>query len=173
MVDFLVLGNMSGSMYNNVFPLIKSDRVIYGYSITSGSIFFEVPDDYELYGTLCKEEGGKKMIAMGIMRWFTSMRDTPPQLFLYKKYNSYDYQKFDNYDAINVDRTEDIPIDYDGVMGVPISFLDKYNYEQFKIIGFLKNGCRFDEKGLQGNNGVQMTMIDGVCKYLRLLIKRK
>ena len=74
---------------------------------------------------------------------------------------------------INIDRIKDIPGDYMGLIGVPITFLDSYNKRQFDIVGFLNNGCRLDENGLQGNNGIQMTLVGGVCKYFRILIKKK
>ena len=175
MVDFLIIGNgsLAGSA-NSIFELFMLKKIKYGYSISSGYRYFEVPDDYEFYGTVYKEEEGKRYIAVSGVRWFTSMRDDcPPKLVLSRKYVEGEYKKFDNFDAINIDKTKDIPVDYMGKMGVPITFLDKWNYEQFDIVGFLNNGCRFDENGLQGNNGIQMTLVGGVCKYFRLLIKRK
>lgn len=175
MVDFLIIGNgISASCANSIFELFMLKKIKYGYSISSGYRYFEVPDDYEFYGTVYKEEEGKRYIAVSGVRWFTSMRDDcPPPLVLSRKYVEGEYKKFDNFDAINIDKTKDIPVDYTGLMGVPITFLDKWNYEQFDIVGFLNNGCRFDENGLQGNNGIQMTLVGGVCKYFRLLIKRK
>lgn len=175
MVDFLVIGNgSSAGGVNSIFELFMFKKMKYGYSISSGYRYFEVPDDYEFYGIGCKEEEGKRYIAVSGVRWFTSMRDDyPPKLVLSRKYVEGEYKKFDNFDAINIDRIKDIPGDYMGLIGVPITFLDSYNKRQFDIVGFLNNGCRLDENGLQGDNGIQMTLVGGVCKYFRILIKKK
>ena len=152
MVDFLVIGPMNSLTYNDVFELIKDDDVGFGWNIVVGF------------------DGGFKF---GNIRWFSNISDYyPPELVLSKRYDD-GYKKFDNYDAINIDRIKDIPGDYMGLMGVPITFLNSYNKRQFDIVGFLNNGCRLDENGLQGNNGIQMTLVGGVCKYFRILIKRK
>ena len=152
MVDFLVIGPYNAITYNKVFPLFKDDDVGFGWNI------------------VVEFDGGFKF---GNIRWFSNISDyCPPPLVLSKRYDD-GYKKFDNYDAINIDRIKDIPGDYMGLMGVPITFLDSYNKRQFDIVGFLNNGCRLDENGLQGNNGIQMTLVGGVCKYFRLLIKRK
>ena len=175
MVDFLIIGNgsLAGSV-NSIFELFMFKKIKYGYSITGGYRFFEVSDDYDFYGAVCKEEGGKRYIAVGGVRWYTNMRyDCPPPLVLSRKYDESEYKKFDNTDIINIDKTKYIPGDYMGLMGVPITFIDSYNKRQFDIIGFLNNGCRLDENGLQGNNGIQMTLVGGVCKYFRILIKKK
>ena len=127
MVDFLNIGNggLAGSV-KSIFELFMFKKIKYGYSISSGDRYFEVPDDYEFYGTVCKEEGGKRYIAVGGVRWYTNMRyDCPPPLVLSRKYDESEYKKFDNTDIINVDKTKDIPVDYDGLMGVPVTFLDK------------------------------------------------
>ena len=113
MVDFLLLGN--GLSAGNIFWLFRDQKVKYGYSISSGDRYFEVPDDYEFYGIGCKEEEGKRYIAVSGVRWFSNMRDDcPPPLVLSRKYVEGEYKKFDNYDAINVYRTDDIPYDYYG-----------------------------------------------------------
>ena len=152
MVDFLVIGPMSSLTYNGVFELIKDGDVGFGWN------------------RVVEFEDGVKF---GNIKWFSNISDYyPPELVLSKRYDD-GYKKFDNYDAINIDRIKDIPGDYDGLMGVPITFLDSYNKRQFDIVGFLNNGCRLDENGLQGNNGIQMTLVGGVCKYFRILIKKK
>ena len=167
MVDFLIIGNgsLAGSV-NSIFELFMFKKIKYGYSITGGYRFFEVSDDYEFYGTICKEEEGKRYIAVSGVRWFTSMRDDyPPKLVLSRKYVEGEYKKFDNFDAINIDKTKDIPVDYDGLMGVPVTFLDKWNYEQFEVIGF----------GMSGSGGDDMfaPIVEGDYKFRRILIKRK
>ena len=106
---------------------------------------------------------GKKYIRVKGVRWFANLeyKERHEDLILYKKYSPEEYPKYDNYDAINVDKTKDIPIDYEGVMGVPITFLDKYNPKQFEIIKFRKGD---DEKDLS---------INGKTPYFRILIKNK
>ena len=152
MVDFLVIGPMSSLTYNGVFELIKDGDVGFGWNRVS---YFDNNNN----SVQC--------------RWFSNISDYyPPELVLSKRYDD-GYKKFDNYDAINIDRIKDIPGNYMGLMGVPITFIDSYNKRQFDIVGFLNNGCRLDENGLQGNNGIQMTLVGGVCKYFRILIKRK
>ena len=164
MVDFLVIGG--GTITNSIFSMFRDKKMKYGYSISSGYRYFEVPDDYEFYGTVCKEEEGKRYIAVSGVRWFTSMRDDyPSKLVLSRKYVEGEYKKFDNFDAINIDKTKDIPVDYDGLMGVPVTFLDKWNYEQFEVIGF----------GMSGSGGDDMfaPIVEGDYKFRRILIKRK
>ena len=152
MVDFLIIGPYNVITYNEVFPLFKDDNVSFGWN------------------RVVEFENGVKF---GNIRWFSNISDYyPPKLVLSKRYDD-GYKKFDNYDAINIDRIKDIPGDYMGLIGVPITFLDSYNKRQFDIVGFLNNGCRLDENGLQGNNGIQMTLVGGVCKYFRILIKKK
>ncbi len=160
MVDFLVIGG--GVVTSSIFWLFRDKKVKYGYSISSGDRYFEVPDDYEFYGTVCKEEEGKRYIAVSGVRWFTSMRDDyPPELVLSRKYVKGEYKKFDNNDILFIEKTKDIPSDYDGVMGVPITFLDKWNPGQFDIVD------------TRDNIGESFDTVDGSETYNRILIKRK
>ena len=115
-----------------------------GASIHSGDRKFWVPDDYELNAAGCGiDETGRKFIRVKGVRWFTNLdyKERHEDLILYKTYSPEEYPKYDNYDAIEVSKTSDIPCDYDGVMGVPITFLDKYNPDQFEIIGMAKRGA--------------------------------
>ena len=167
MVDFLVIGNgsLAGSV-NSIFELFMFKKIKYGYSITGGYRFFEIPDDYEFYGAVCKEDEGNRYIAVGRVWWFTSTRDDyPPKLVLSRKHVEGEYKKFDQFDAINIDKTKDIPVDYDGLMGVPITFIDKWNYDQFDVIGV----------GVSGTGGVDVVepRIKEKNKNRRILIKRK
>ena len=150
MVDFLIVGPYNAITYNEVFPLFKDDVISLGVSKRGMSF---INSDVDINSC-----------------WVTNFYHPGPGLLTLKK--SGEYKKFDNYDAINIDRVEDI-VDYDDVMGVPITFMDRYDRRQFRIVGVLKNGCWWDDEGLQGSNGVQMTLVDGVCKYLRILIKKK
>ena len=136
--QFLIIGNINALTYKEVFPLIKDNKMWMGYSIHSGDREFRVPDDYPLEAASCRiDEQGKKYIRVKGVRWFTNMDyvERHKDLDLWKKYTPEEYPKYANYDAIEVSATADIPEDYFGEMGVPITFLDKYNPDQFEIIG--------------------------------------
>lgn len=138
---FLIIGNVNSNTTKEIFPLIKDKKIWMGASIHSGDRKFWVPDDYELNAAGCGvDETGRKFIRVKGVRWFTNLdyKERHEDIVLYKNYTSEEYPKFDNFDAINVDKTEEIPCDYDGVMGVPVTFLDKYNPDQFDILGITK-----------------------------------
>lgn len=135
---FLIIGNVNSVTYKDFFSLIKQNKVWIGASIHSGDREFQVPNDYPLNAAGFRiDDKGNKFIRVKGVRWFTNLDylQRHEELILYKTYNIEEYPKYDNYDAINVNKTADIPCDYDGAMGVPITFLDKYNPEQFEIIG--------------------------------------
>lgn len=135
---FLIIGNVNALSYKEIFPLIQNNKMWFGASIHSGDRKFWVPEDYELNAAGCGiDETGRKFIRVKGVRWFTNLdyKERHDDLILYKSYNPEDYPKYENFNAINVNRTEEIPYDYDGVMGVPITFMDKYNPDQFRIIG--------------------------------------
>lgn len=161
---FLIIGNINIITYKEVFPLFKDNKIWIGPSIHSGDREFRVPDDYPLNasGWRIDEEGNKYIRVKGV-RWVTNLdyKERHDLLPLYKEYNPKEYPKYDNYDGINIDKTADIPADYDGAMGVPITFMDKYNPEQFEIIKFRKGD---DDKDL---------CINGKCPYFRILIRKK
>lgn len=139
---FLIIGNINAVTYKEFFPLIKNNQVWIGPSIHSGDRKFYVPDDYPLEAAGCGiDSDGRRFIRVKGVRWFTNLdykkRHEPLDLRgVY--YDPDKYPRYDNYDAIEVSKTADIPCDYDGIMGVPITFLDKYCPEQFEIIGM---GC--------------------------------
>jgi hypothetical protein len=150
-LKFSVIGNMNAVTYNDIFLHIKANRVWYGPSISSGDREFGVPSHYPLEGAGTRiDENGQKYIRIKGVRWFTNIdhgrRHEPLQLMTRAdnlRYNkklikalagAIDYQKYDTYDAIEVPSTDSIPSDYDGVMGVPITFLDRYNPDQFEIL---------------------------------------
>jgi hypothetical protein len=165
---FIVIGNVNAITYKGVFELIKENKLWLGASIHSGDREFSVPEDYPLYAAGYRtDEKGKKYIRVKGVRWFTNIDydERHEDLILYKKYygNEAEYPKYDNYDAINVDKTKDIPMDYEGAMGVPITFLDKYNPEQFKILG--------NEYDLNIDKG--RGYINGKRMYSRIFIKNK
>ncbi len=134
---FVILGNLNALTYKEIFKLIKENKIWLGHSIHSGDREFMVPEYYPLNAASSRiDENGNKYIRVKGVRWFTNLdyKERHEDLILFKKYNKTDYPKYDNYDAINVDITKDIPIDYEGNIGVPITFMDKYNPEQFEIV---------------------------------------
>ena len=141
---FLIIGNLNAITTKDIFPLIMTNKVWFGPSITSGDRAFRVPDDYPLNASTCGiDSEGYKFIRIKGVRWYTNIdhKKRHEEIELYKMYSQEEYQTFDNYNAININKTSDIPYDYDGVMGVPITFMDKYNPEQFEIIGLTQIGC--------------------------------
>ena len=136
---FIIVGNQNVISYKEVFPLIKGGRMWLGHN--SGDMKFKVPDYYEPRATrFWVDENGQKWRSMGNACWFTNLDISKrhEDLILYKSYNPAEYPSYDNFDGIEVAKTADIPVDYDGVMGVPLTFLDKHNPEQFEIVGITR-----------------------------------
>lgn len=163
---FLIIGNINAITYKEIFKLIKENKAWLGINMGRGISGFIVPDHYELYGTETNIDSlGNRIISPNNCLWLTNL-DTSKRhedIILTKTYygNEIEYPKYDNYDAININKTQDIPKDYNGVMGVPITFLHKYNPEQFELIKFRKGN---DDRDLS---------INGKCPYFRILIKNK
>lgn len=138
---FLIIGNVNALTYRDIFNFVKDNKLWLGASIHSGDREFGVPEDYPLNASGYRvDENGNKFLRVKGVRWYTNL-DYPERhddLILYKKYSPEEYPTYDNYNAINVDITKDIPCDYYGDMGVPITFLDKYNPDQFEILGITK-----------------------------------
>jgi len=136
---FIIIGNVNAVKYQEVFPLFMSNDLWLGASIHSGDRAFFVPDDYPLDAAGCgiDEETGRKYIRVKGVRWFTNLdiKQRHEEMILVHRYTPAEYPKYVNYDAIEVAKTSDIPCDYDGEMGVPITFMDKYNPDQFEIVG--------------------------------------
>ena len=149
--DFIVVGNKNATTYKDVFPLLMDDKMFIGATI---------PNDF------ITPLGESKKIN-DLSRWFTSfnVRDND-YLHLTKEYSSLGYLKYDNYDAVNVNKVKDIPKDYDGVMGVPITFLDKYSPSQFEIVGI-------DRYVADNPHYGRRFTLNGKEIYARILIKRK
>lgn len=138
---FIIIGNQNAITYKEIFPYIKEDKLWLGVSIHSGDREFRIPDNYEVRSkSLRVDENGNKYIRVVGVRWFTNVdnKDRHEELTLYKTYTPEEFPSFDNYEAINVDKTSEIPDNYFGWIGVPITFLDKYNPDQFEIIGMTK-----------------------------------
>ena len=133
---FIIIGHQNAITYKEIFKLIKENKMWLGYGFKGGAAHF-INEHYEDYATAGNHKEG--MIRVSGVVWFTNLeiKKRHEDLKLYQKYygNENQYPKYENYDAINVNKTKDIPTDYEGTMGVPITFLDKYNPEQFEIIG--------------------------------------
>jgi len=163
---FLIIGNVNAITYKEIFKLIQDNRVWLGINLGRGISGFIVPEHYELYGSEARmDEFGNRIISPNNCLWLTNL-DTSKRhedIDLKKEYygNESAYPQYDNYNGINVNKTKDIPKDYMGYMGVPITFLHKYNPDQFDIIKFRK-----------GDNDKDLS-INGKCPYFRILIKRK
>jgi len=142
---FLIMGNQNAITYKESFKLIKENQMWLGQSLNGRNILFQIPDYYESYYKII--DGKKYAFPKGVV-WFTNL-DVPKrneELVLYKKYTKEEYPRYDNYDAINVDKTAQIPLDYAGAMGVPITFLHKHNPEQFEILGITQGRDEFGTK---------------------------
>lgn len=183
--NYIILGNMNAATYKEVFPLFRDDKVWYGETIRSGDRKFHVPNDYPLNAANCGvDDKGRRFIRVKGVRWFTNL-DTcrrHESIELTRYYTPDEYPHYENYNAIEVGRTQNIPIDYDGIMGVPITFLDKYNPEQFEII-MLANGNTRTNVSAKTLAKVQyqahpedrggVGIINGRRSYARILIRRK
>lgn len=149
---FLILGNQNAITYGEIFNLIKEDRLWLGYN-NGGAKWFRVPDDYDHTTTASriKVEDGVRYLSMGNIDWFTNLDTTKRHdtITLYKRYSPDEYPHYDNYDAVEVSRYSDIPYDYDGAMGVPITFLDKYNPDQFEILGWTRGTDEFEARPIK------------------------
>ena len=157
---FVIVGHQNAITYKDIFKLIKQNKLWLGYGFKGGAGHF-INTQYEDYATAGNHKEG--MIRVSGVVWFTNLDidKRHEDLILYKKYTPEDYPNYDNYDAINVDKTKDIPMDYEGHIGVPITFLDKFNPDQFEIVKFRKGD---DDKDL---------VVNGKSPYFRIIIKNK
>ena len=186
--QFIIIGPYNSLTYKEIFPLVMHNKMWIGYS--SPKEFF-VPNDFERNNVIIKEN--YRIAKFGNILWYTNLdiKKRHENLILYATYSSEEYQKFENFDAINVDKTDNIPLDYSGVMGVPITFLNKYNPEQFEIIGLgianlglsigiqpYKANHKKYRKEVQKRGAVDgdLYMMKGnevIVPYARVLIKKK
>ncbi len=182
---FLIIGNQNAVAYKEIFPLLRDNKIWLGYN--SGSHTFQVPHTFERNNTFIKD--GIKYAKFGNICWFTNL-DTSKRnedIVMYKSFNKNEYPKYENYNAINVDKTTDIPYDYYDIMGVPITFLDRYNPNQFVILG-LGSGYLGQSLGITGIPKEHKKLMKGhsaagdlyylkngkpIVPYSRILIRRK
>ena len=172
---FLIVGSQHAITYKEIFPLIKDNRLWLGVTPKGQDMLFDVPKEYAQELTATKKEGSAYRLVDGVVKgrlgnaaWFTNLDHDKrhEELILYKRYSPEEYPTYDNYDAINVDRVADIPMDWDGAMGVPITFLDKWNPEQFEILGS-NRGVDQDPEKVYGRG----SRLNGKETFKRLFIR--
>jgi hypothetical protein len=178
---FLIIGNTNAVKYNKIFKLIKDNKMRTGYTNFNVGMFFVVPDDWEQFHHI--DESGKKIARVSSACWFTNLDVSKHHelITLYKKYTPDAYPKYDNYGAINVSKYTDIPADYGGAIGVPITFLDKYNPIQFKILGIFDDKREKSDAFIQGvptyvdeqHKKYVGPVLNGRALYTRVLIKNR
>lgn len=171
---FIIVGHQNAITYKDIFTLIKDNKIWLGYGFKGGAAHF-INDSYENYATASDKKEG--MIRVSGVVWFTNLEINKrhEDLDLYKNYTPEEYPKYDNYDAIEVSKTKEIPADYAGAMGVPITFLDKYNPDQFEIVGMSASaGYNAEIVGLPflGEKDAR-PLLNGKNTYARVFIKNK
>lgn len=177
---FVIVGHQNAIKYNSIFPLIKNNKIWLGYGFSGGAAHF-INKHYEDYATAGDHREG--MIRVSGVTWFTNLdiAKRHEDLILYKQYSPEEYQKYDNYEAIEVSKTNEIPIDYDGAMGVPITFMNKYNPEQLEIIGIFDDKREKSEAFVQGaptyvdeqHKKYVGPVVNGKALYTRIIIRNK
>lgn len=177
--DFIIIGNSNSMFCKNIFPLLKEEKLQIGFNKPK---LFEIPQDYTANNI--KIIDGRKYAVFGNICWYSSIiiDKNQPMMSLTKKYDSTSYAKYDNYDAIEVSNLKDIPCDYDGIMGVPVSIMEKYNSDQFEIIWQASGNTRaccppslLKELGYHelSNDRGGACVLNGKLKYTRVFIRRK
>lgn len=166
---FLIIGNQNAITFKEIFPLIKENKLWLGITMNGSNRWFQAPDKYQVQENAAgyKEIDGKKYFFVNGVTWFTNLehKKRNEELILYKQYSEECYPKYDNYDAIDVSKVAEIPVDYEGIMGVPITFLYKYNPSQFQIIGEANHGS-------DNEYDLFKPKINGKYIFKRLLIKK-
>lgn len=176
--QFLIIGNTNALTYKEVFKLFQEDKIRTGYTNFNVGMFFAVPDSYEKFHHL---ENGRKMARVSTSCWYTNLpvKKHTEDLILYKHYTPEEYPTYENYDAINVNTYTDIPFDYEGVIGVPITFLDKYNPNQFEILQCHEPAISINKLKTQANfkefKSRQIVIKGVLCQktYHRIFIRKK
>lgn len=170
---FLIIGSQNNITYKEIFKLFKENKIWLGYK--AGDMAFKVPDYYTPRETrYWEDETGQKWRSMGNICWYTNLdiAKRHEDIVLYKPYSEKEFPKYDNYNGIEVSKVSDIPFYYNGIMGVPITFLDKYNPDQFEVIdGIGRYSILHNEETKTA--GKYLSMVDGKAMYFRIIIRRK
>ena len=170
--QFIIIGNTNALTYKETFRMFQQDKIRTGYTNFNVGMFFQVPDSWEKFHHI---ENGKKIARVSTSCWFTNLpvRKHKDEIVLTNKYCPEEYPKYDNYDAIEVGNVNIIPKNYPGVMGVPITFLDKYNPDQFEIIDINPHFFTIVEKGLPKPKQLSLHSVGKKDPYARILIRNK
>lgn len=182
---FIIIGSQNAITYKEIFKLVKENQIWLGYGFSAGNAYFATPHIKEFAKGVYNEETG--LVKFRNVTWFTNLDISKrhEDMILFKNYSPKEYPTYDNYDAIEVSKTKDIPADYDGAMGVPITFLDKYNPDQFEILGITdrdnNSGLKtkeYTEKDVPNPGDLNRRGVIKIGKeykstYARLLIRRK
>lgn len=176
---FLIIGTWNAITYRDVFKLIKEDKLWIGVNSNRNFAGFIVPSHYPLHGTEARlDDNGNRLVSSNNTCWYTNLDNAKrhEDLILYKTYNADSYPEYDNYNAIEVSQVNDIPIDYDGIMGVPITFLNKYNPDQFEIVGAdfeVKDGLLPELLKSEWDGKNDRAYLDGKRMYSRIFVRKK
>lgn len=168
---FIIIGNLNAITYKEIFSLIKENKIWLGASLDGRNIWFRIPNSYEKYH---KIENNKKYAFVASTIWFTNLdhEKRHEKLILHKKYSPEEFPTYDHYSAINVNKTKEIPMDYAGNIGVPITFLNKFNPDQFEIIDGLNRYSIIDGP-TENTRGKYLSQVNGKPIYVRIIIKNK
>ena len=193
---FLIIGNQNSITTKDLFPLIKDNKIWLGVTMNGSNRWFRVPDDYEMTPSMKIEDGVKYCFVKSVV-WYTNIEHNKrkEELILWRLYSPEEYPHYENYDAIEVGNVNNIPVDYNGVIGVPVTFLHKYNPSQFEILGMCENEdlyqlktkvyssaeCkqayldRFGKRGVYDLNASGVIITNGKREkvYSRILIRKK
>jgi hypothetical protein len=169
---FVVVGSKNAITYKEIFMLIRDNRLWLGYGFRNGNAYFQVPNPRDFADGVYDEKTG--LVKFRNCAWFTNLdvATRHEKLMLFKRYSPESFLRYDNYDAINVNKISEIPYDYVGIMGVPITFTDNYNPEQFEIIGLAAGNIR-GLAGIESSTGKDGPYIGGKLKYGRILIRNR
>lgn len=172
--SFIIIGSKNALTYKEIFPLLKDNKIWLGYGFANGNAFFSISksDKRDFANGVYDDNTG--LVKFRNVGWFTNLDTTKrhEDLTLYKRYTFEEYPKYDNYNAINVNKTSDIPYDYTGLMGVPITFMDRYNPEQFEIIDGIGRYSILNNDETK-KAGKYLSMINGKAIYFRYIIRNK
>ena len=174
--SFLIIGNQNAITFKEIFPLIMKNKIWMGVTMDGRNHYFEVPEDYPLTEKSGKIENGRKYAFVKSVVWFTNLDHKKRHEYfeLVNTYSPEEYPKYDNYDAIEVKPASSMPKDYEGIMGVPITFIHKYNPEQFEIIGTTESEGKGFSNGLwEESSGIAQPLVKGNKKYKRLFIRKR
>lgn len=179
--QFLIIGNINAITYKELFPLLQKNQMWLGCRTLSKDMYFDVPDERKEWLVANKKEGSAYKVIDGIVMgrlasacWYTNLdhtyrHETIETSYLYSKKDSLYpdlYPKYDNYDAIHIDRMKEIPMDYTGIMGVPITFMGKFNPNQFELVGLFNHGC-------DGDWDLAKPIVNGKERFKRIAIRKK